>query len=75
MKSDIDLNNDKFLKIIRKKKESCSSLVVRSSTMELKIIVVVQVGAMKIYVDVVEELRKKERHYETQFITKIGGKN
>jgi hypothetical protein len=37
------------------------------------IIVVVQVGAVKIYVAVVEALRKKETQYETQFITKIDG--
>jgi len=33
------------------------------------IIAVVQVGAVKIYVAVVEALRKKERHDETQFTT------
>jgi hypothetical protein len=38
------------------------------------IIVVVQVGAVKIYVAEVEALRKKERQDETQFTTKIGGK-
>jgi hypothetical protein len=38
------------------------------------IIVVVQLGAMKIYVAAVEALRKKERQDETQFATKIGGK-
>jgi len=38
------------------------------------IIVVIQVGAVKIYVRAVDELRKKERQDETQFITKIGGK-
>ncbi len=38
------------------------------------IIVVVQAGALKIYVAVVEALRKKERQDETQFTTKIGGK-
>jgi hypothetical protein len=36
------------------------------------IIVVVQVGAVKIYVTAVEALRKKERRDETQFTTKIG---
>jgi hypothetical protein len=36
--------------------------------------VVVQLGAMKIYVAAVEALRKKERQDETQFTTKIGGK-
>jgi hypothetical protein len=36
-------------------------------------IVIVQEGAVKIYVAVVEALRKKERGDETQFITKIGG--
>jgi len=41
----------------------------------LLIIVVVQVGAVKIYVAAVEVLRKKERQDETQFTTKIGGKN
>jgi hypothetical protein len=38
------------------------------------IIVVVQVGAVKIYVVAVEALRKKEIGDETQFTTKIGGK-
>jgi hypothetical protein len=39
------------------------------------IIVVVQVGAVKIYGAAMEALsRKKERQYETQFTTKIGGK-
>jgi hypothetical protein len=38
------------------------------------IIVVVQVGAVKIYVAAVEAFRKKEREDETQFTTKIGGK-
>jgi hypothetical protein len=37
------------------------------------IIVVLQLGAVKIYV--VEALRRKERQDETQFTTKIGGKN
>ncbi len=37
-------------------------------------IVVVQVGAVKIYVGEVEVLRKKERRDETQFTTKIGEK-
>ncbi len=37
------------------------------------IIVVVQVGAVKIYVAAVEEHMKKERGDETQFTTKIGG--
>jgi len=35
------------------------------------IIVVVHVGAVKIYVVAVEELRKKERGHETQFATKL----
>jgi hypothetical protein len=35
------------------------------------IIVVLQVGAVKIYVAAVEALRKKERQDETQFTTKI----
>ncbi len=38
------------------------------------IIVVVQVGAVKIYVAAVEVLRKKARVDETQYNTKIGGK-
>jgi len=38
------------------------------------IIVVVQVGAVKIYVAAEEALRKKERGDETQFTTKIGRK-
>jgi hypothetical protein len=37
-------------------------------------IIVVEVGAMKIYVPAVEALRKKERQGDTQFTTKIGGK-
>ncbi len=37
------------------------------------IIVVVQAGAVKIYVTAVEALRKKERQDETQFTTKING--
>ncbi len=41
---------------------------------EYLIIVVVEVGAVKIYVAAVEALRKKERQDETQFTTKIGGK-
>jgi hypothetical protein len=39
------------------------------------IIVIVQVGAVKIYAAAaVEALRKKERPDETQFTTQIGGK-
>jgi hypothetical protein len=38
------------------------------------IIIVVQVGAVKIYVAALEALRKKARGDETQFNTKIGGK-
>jgi hypothetical protein len=38
------------------------------------IIVVVQVGAVKIYVAAVEALKKKERQDEAQFTTQIGGK-
>jgi len=38
------------------------------------IIVVVEVGAVKIYVVAVDSLRKKERGDETRFTTKIGGK-
>jgi hypothetical protein len=39
------------------------------------IIVVVQIGALKIYVAALEEaFRKKDRQDETQFITKIDGK-
>jgi hypothetical protein len=30
---------------------------------------------VEIYVTAVEALKKKERHDETQFTTKIGGKN
>ncbi len=36
-------------------------------------IVVVQLGAVKIYVAAVEALRKKKRQDETQFTTKIDG--
>jgi hypothetical protein len=39
------------------------------------IIVVLQVGAVKIYTAVVEAVRKNEREDETQFTTKIGGKS
>ncbi len=38
------------------------------------IIAVVQVGAVKIYLAVVQALREKETQDETQFTTKIGGK-
>ncbi len=38
------------------------------------IIVVVKVGAVKIYVAIMKALRKKETHHETQCTTKIGGK-
>jgi hypothetical protein len=38
------------------------------------IIVVVQVGSVRIYMAVVFALMKKERGDETQFTTKIGGK-
>jgi hypothetical protein len=38
------------------------------------IIVMVEVGVMKVYVAAVESLRKKERGDETQFTTKISGK-
>jgi hypothetical protein len=38
------------------------------------IIIVVQVGAVKIYVAAVEALKKRERHDEIEFTTKIGGK-
>jgi hypothetical protein len=41
--------------------------------MLMLIIVVVQLGAVKIYVAVVEALRQKERQDETQFTTKIDG--
>jgi hypothetical protein len=37
------------------------------------IILVVQVGVVKIYVTAVEALRKNERQDETQFSTKIDG--
>jgi hypothetical protein len=36
--------------------------------------IVVQVGAVKIYVTAMEANRKKERQDETQFTTKIDGK-
>jgi hypothetical protein len=39
------------------------------------ITVVVQVGAVKIYVTAVETIKKSERQDETQFITQIEGKN
>jgi len=39
------------------------------------IIVVLPVRAVKIYVAAVEALKKDERQDETQFTTKIGGKN
>jgi hypothetical protein len=37
------------------------------------VIVVVQLGAVKIYVTAVEALRKKERQDETEFTTNIDG--
>jgi hypothetical protein len=37
-------------------------------------VVIVQVGAVKLYVATIEALRKRERQDETQFTTKIGGK-
>ncbi len=37
-------------------------------------IVVVQLGAVKIYVATVQAIRKKETQDEIQFTTKIGGK-
>jgi hypothetical protein len=38
-------------------------------------VLVVQVGAVKLYVEAVQQaLRKKETQDETQFTTKIGGK-
>ncbi len=39
-----------------------------------RVILVLVVVGLKIYVAAVEALRKKERGYETQFTTKIGGK-
>jgi hypothetical protein len=48
-----------------------SALIAQGSRV---IIVVVQVGAVKIYLTVVQALRKKETQDETQFTTKIGGK-
>jgi hypothetical protein len=36
-------------------------------------LIIVQLGAVKIYVAAVEALRKKERQDETQFTTKIDG--
>jgi hypothetical protein len=38
-------------------------------------IVVVLVGAVKIYITAVEAVRKNEKEVETQFTTKIGGKS
>jgi hypothetical protein len=38
------------------------------------LIVVVQVGPVKIYVPAVEAPKEKERQDETKFTTKIGGK-
>jgi hypothetical protein len=38
------------------------------------VIVVLQVGAVKIHVSAVEALRQKERQDETQFTIKIAGK-
>jgi hypothetical protein len=38
------------------------------------IILVVQVGAVKIYLAALEALRKKERQDETQLTTNFGGK-
>jgi len=36
-------------------------------------ILVVQLGAVKLYVTAMEAFRKKERHNETRFTTKIDG--
>jgi hypothetical protein len=47
-----------------------SALIAQGSRV---IIVVVQEGAVKIYVTVVQTLRKKETQDETQLTTKIGG--
>jgi hypothetical protein len=47
----------------------CSALNAQGS----RLVVVVQVGAVKIYVATVEALKKKERQVETQFTTKIDG--
>ncbi len=38
------------------------------------VIVLIRVGAVKIYVAAVKALREKERGDETEFATKIGGK-
>jgi hypothetical protein len=51
----------------------CSNSALNAQGLRV-IIVVVQVGAVPIYIAAVEELRKKERGDETQFTTKIGGK-
>jgi predicted proteasome-type protease len=48
----------------------CSAFNAQGSRL---IIVVVQLGAVRIYVAVVEVLRKNERQDETQFATKIDG--
>jgi transposase-like protein len=37
------------------------------------IIIVIQVGTMKIYVAIMKVFKKKERHGETQFTTKVDG--
>ncbi len=53
----------------------CWNSAFHAQGLRLIIIVVVQVGAVKIYVAAAEEvLQTKERGDETQFTTKIGGK-
>jgi hypothetical protein len=37
------------------------------------IIIVIQVGTMKIYVAIMKAFKKKEKHDETQFTTKVDG--
>jgi len=46
-----------------------SAFYTQGSTVVKVVVVVVQVGAVKIYVAPVEALRKKERGDETQFTT------
>ncbi len=49
------------------------SAALNAEGLRLIVVVVVQLGAVKIYVAAVEALRKKERQDETQFTTKIDG--
>ncbi len=52
----------------------CWNSTVNAQGSRVILVVVWDIGAVKIYVAAGEALRKKERQHETQFTTKIGGK-